>query len=50
MPIGQLGAYEAIWHTDMSYIDEPPSASALYSLEVAALGRRYRLLQYVSRL
>lgn len=32
--IGQLGAYEAIWHTDMSYVAEPPSASALYSLEV----------------
>src|SRR5260370_6647238 len=31
--IGQLGAYEAIWHTDMSYIAEPPMASALYSLE-----------------
>ena len=27
--IGQLGAYEAIWHTDMSYIPEPPMASAL---------------------
>ncbi|MGE0257358.1 MAG: TauD/TfdA dioxygenase family protein [Alphaproteobacteria bacterium] len=37
-PIGQLGAYEAIWHTDMSYIDEPPSASALYSLEVPPSG------------
>ena len=37
-PIGQLGAYEAIWHTDMSYIDEPPSASTLYSLEVPASG------------
>jgi taurine dioxygenase len=37
-PIGQLGAYEAIWHTDMSYIDEPPSASALYSLEVPPAG------------
>jgi len=24
--IGQLGAYEAIWHTDMSYIPEPPMA------------------------
>src|SRR5438045_3296738 len=32
--IGQLGAYEAIWHTDMSYVQEPPSASALYALEV----------------
>jgi taurine dioxygenase len=37
-PIGQLGAYEAVWHTDMSYIPEPPSASALYSLEVPPAG------------
>jgi taurine dioxygenase len=37
-PIGQLGAYEAIWHTDMSYTDEPPSASALYALEVPPAG------------
>ncbi|MBV9826352.1 MAG: TauD/TfdA family dioxygenase [Alphaproteobacteria bacterium] len=36
--IGQLGAYEAIWHTDMSYIAEPPMASVLYSLEVPASG------------
>jgi alpha-ketoglutarate-dependent taurine dioxygenase len=36
--IGQLGAYEAIWHTDMSYIPEPPMASALYSLEVPPSG------------
>jgi taurine dioxygenase len=36
--IGQLGAYEAIWHTDMSYIPEPPMASALYSLEVPSEG------------
>jgi len=36
--IGQLGAYEAIWHTDMSYIQEPPSASALYALEVPPAG------------
>jgi taurine dioxygenase len=37
-PIGQLGAYEAVWHTDMSYIAEPPSASALYSLEAPSSG------------
>lgn len=37
-PIGQLGAYEAIWHTDMSYVDEPPMASALYSLEAPPSG------------
>lgn len=36
--IGQLGAYEAVWHTDMSYIAEPPMASALYSLEVPPSG------------
>lgn len=37
-PIGQLGAYEAVWHTDMSYIPEPPMASALYSLEAPGSG------------
>jgi len=37
-PIGQLGNYEALWHTDMSYVDEPPMASALYALEVPAAG------------
>src|SRR5438067_11563052 len=36
--IGQLGAYEAVWHTDMSYVAEPPSASALYSLEAPPSG------------
>src|SRR5215469_16238611 len=36
--IGQLGAYEALWHTDMSYIPEPPMASALYSLETPPSG------------
>lgn len=37
-PIGQLGAYEAVWHTDMSYVPEPPMASALYSLEAPPSG------------
>ncbi len=36
--IGALGAYEAIWHTDMSYNPEPPIGSALYSLEVPPSG------------
>ena len=35
---GGLGNYEADWHTDMSYIDEPPMASLLYALEVPAEG------------
>jgi taurine dioxygenase len=36
--IGALGAYESIWHTDMSYNREPPCASALYALEVPPSG------------
>jgi len=37
-PIGALGAGEAVWHTDMSYLDCPPDASILYSLEVPPEG------------
>src|ERR1700724_285100 len=32
-PIGSLGDGEAVWHTDMSYLDVPPMASMLYALE-----------------
>jgi taurine dioxygenase len=34
VPIGSLGAGEAAWHTDMSYLEDPPKASMLYSLEI----------------
>jgi taurine dioxygenase len=37
-PIGALGAGEAVWHTDMSYLDTPPDASMLYSLEIPSSG------------
>lgn len=37
-PIGSLGAGEAVWHTDMSYLEQPPKASMLYALEVPAEG------------
>jgi taurine dioxygenase len=37
-PIGSLGDGEAVWHTDMSYLELPPKASMLYSLEVPANG------------
>ena len=37
-PIGSLGAGEAVWHTDMSYLPEPPKASMLYALEVPPAG------------
>jgi taurine dioxygenase len=36
--IGSLGAGEAVWHTDMSYLDNPPDASLLYAVEVPAEG------------
>jgi taurine dioxygenase len=37
-PIGSLGAGEATWHTDMSYLEDPPKASMLYALEVPTAG------------
>ena len=37
-PIGSLGAGEAAWHTDMSYLEDPPKASVVYALEVPASG------------
>lgn len=37
-PIGSLGAGEAVWHTDMSYLENPPDASMLYALEVPPTG------------
>ena len=33
-PIGNLGAGEAVWHADMTYIDNPPKAAILFALEV----------------
>jgi len=36
--IGSLGDGEAAWPTDMSYLDMPPMASMLYSLEVPRSG------------
>src|SRR6266849_2290662 len=36
--IGSLGAGEAVWHTDMSYLADPPIASVLYAIAVPARG------------
>ena len=33
-PIGNLGAGEAVWHADMTYVDLPPRAAILHALEV----------------
>lgn len=37
-PIGALGSGEACWHTDMSYLRTPPTASILYAHEIPASG------------
>ena len=37
-PVGNLGAGEAVWHADMTYIDVPPKAAILYALQVPAAG------------
>jgi taurine dioxygenase len=36
--IGQLGAGEARWHTDSSFVQRPPSASILHALEIPPFG------------
>jgi taurine dioxygenase len=38
VPIGSLGSGEATWHTDMSYLQDPPKASILYALEIPPAG------------
>ena len=37
-PNGSLGAGEAVWHTDMSYLDTPPKASMLIAREIPPSG------------
>src|SRR6516162_4988535 len=37
-PIGNLGAGEAVWHADITYVDVPPKAAVLYALEVPVSG------------
>jgi taurine dioxygenase len=37
-PIGGLGSYESVWHTDMSYNPLPPRASLLYAIECPPAG------------
>ena len=37
-PIGNLGDSEAVWHADMTYVDVPPKAAMLHSLEVPPSG------------
>jgi taurine dioxygenase len=37
-PIGSLGAGEAVWHSDLNFMEEPPAASLLYAIEVPRAG------------
>jgi taurine dioxygenase len=37
-PIGGLGSYEAVWHSDMTYVDQPPKGSCLYAVELPPSG------------
>jgi taurine dioxygenase len=37
-PLGALGDGEASWHTDMSYLEQPPFASMLWAVELPSSG------------
>lgn len=37
-PLGGLGNLEASWHSDMTYIETPPTASLLYAVEIPEEG------------
>src|SRR5437870_8997305 len=37
-PIGNLGDGEAVWHADMTYVEVPPKAAMLHSLEISSTG------------
>lgn len=37
-PVGGLGSYEAVWHSDMTYNSTPPKGSALHALEIPPSG------------
>ena len=38
LPVGGLGSYEAVWHSDMTYNPMPPKGSALYAVEIPPTG------------
>ncbi|TFH41446.1 MAG: TauD/TfdA family dioxygenase [Lysobacterales bacterium] len=38
VPRGNLGAGEAVWHADMTYVEHPPKAALLYAIEIPPSG------------
>jgi len=50
VPIGQLGAGEAAWHTDSAFVEEPPAASLLYAIELPPAGGNTSFLNMYSAL
>lgn len=49
VPQGNLGAGEAIWHTDMSYRDKPTTIAILHALEIPPSGgNTYFANQYLA--
>ena len=48
--IGSLGAGELVWHTDMSYLDDPPKASMLYAIEIPPVGGNTSFCSHVRRM
>lgn len=37
-PVGGLGDGESVWHSDMTYNDQPPKGSCLYAVEIPPAG------------
>lgn len=37
-PVGGLGSGEAVWHSDMTYVERPPKGSCLFSVEIPPVG------------
>lgn len=37
-PVGNLGAGEAVWHQDMTYVATPPKGAVLYAVELPPAG------------
>jgi taurine dioxygenase len=48
VPIGQLGAGEAAWHSDSAFVEVPPAASILYAIEIPPEGGNTSFLNMYS--